>query len=229
MSALAQLLLAESSRAIGIPTTLGSMTQTTAGVTSITLTTTANIIAGNFVVIAIICISNNSVTVSSVSDGTNTYVKATNTSATFEDAELWYIEPAAAVGAGATITVTFTGNDGGSQAGIHAAQVSGIVASPLDKTGGATGNSVNSLTASTGALTQANEIAFGVMGQTGSGLIYNGASGFTNVSFATTGSSVFTALDYKTVNSVGNVTYNPTWPAPAGVLTACALATFKGN
>ena len=81
--------------------------------------------------------------------------------------ELWCKARAAAVPLGATITVTYSGapTGGGAVAAI-AVQVAGLNNGAVDKTASASGTSTT-VTASTAALSQVNEILFGVASQNG--------------------------------------------------------------
>lgn len=215
---------------IGTPVSLGSVGIAPTTFISGTLTTVAAISAGDLVVVGVHNNSTNAITVSSVSDGTNTYTKATSQIASVNTGgELWYCANAAAVGPGAVITVTFSGSSGASSGyTICAAKVAGVIAIlPLDKTSGTTGLGISSLSTTTATLSQANEIVFGVS-YSNANPAYNGASGFTAINTgATSGGNGATWLDYQKVSATTAVTFGPAWGASAPRLGAMQ-ATFKG-
>ncbi len=211
--------------AIGTPQSLGTHV-VTSGTTSV-VTTLVNVVSGDLLV-AQICISSSTVlSVSSLSDGTNTYAKATgNTSGANYDCELWYKGNASAVSSGASLTATISGSlAGGAPAlSLQALRVSGIIAAPLDAVNSQVATT-STPTVATGVLAKANEIVVGGA--------FNDAStaetppaGFTALS-TTSQSGYGTSQDYKVVNSTGSVTYNPTWGGSGHCITL--VATFKGN
>lgn len=213
----------------GVPTSIGTV-NTAGNTSSIVITTTAAILAGNLVVVAVQIPSNALRTVSSVSDGTNTYslAKSLNDGANYA-VELWYCANAAAVNPGASLTITLSGATTGSNGyAAQAFQVNGVaLVSPLDVT-----SSQNATTASptttTATLAQSVEIAFGVSYRVVGTNTYTEASGFTNLDTTTTigGSAGRAALAYRITAATTAVTYAPTWSGSAVTLTI--LATFKG-
>lgn len=215
---------------IGVPTSIGTIGTGAVNVSSQTLTTTANIVSGNAVFICVGSNSPNTITVNSISDGTNTYTVAKQqTISANTNLEIWYKGNAAAVSSGATITVTFSGTTGTSSGIIIlAAQDSGVVASPLDKVAGNFGTTATSVSATTASLVTANELAIGcsyqIVAQT-----YSGASGFTNLNtVATSGGNGSGWMDYQKLSSATAVTYAPTW-ASGSLRIGAAIGTFKGN
>lgn len=221
---------------IGTPTAIISPANGTAPGSGLTLTftTTAAIAAGNLVVFALASNTINTASLSSVTDGTNTYSKAVGVStAGPSDVEIWYCANAAAVAAGATITATYNTASGNGTYQAAACQVSGIATtSALDKTTSASStSSPSSLSMTTAALASANEIVFGfAMEVSTSTATYNAASGFTN--FAKMGAAgttnIFSGLDYDIVSSSSAVTYGPSW-ATSGFRALGVVATFVAN
>lgn len=214
--------------AIGTPTSLGSVTSASGNTSSIVITTTAAIAAGNLAVVVIQVPSNTLITVSSVSDGTNSYslAVAKNDGANF-DHEIWYKENASAVASGASITATLSGaTTGGNGYGAEAFQVGGIVtSSSLDKT--ATQNAVTATpSVTTAALSQAIEIAIGASFCDGGTRTYTEASGFTNLFNLTPGTALRVGVGYQIVASTSAITYAPTFSGANGTQTL--IATFKG-
>lgn len=217
--------------AIGTPVTLGSNTATYGSASSVTMTTVANIVAADLVVVGILLNNGAMSTVTSVSDGTNSYTKANNAVAGgFTDVEIWYKENATAVGSGATITANFSPAEttAGNGAAISAVRITGIVvASALDKTATATGTTGTSLTATTASLSQITEIAIGCAAIVNVAQIYSGASGFTNVHNLTpVGNGRFT-FDYDIVAATTAIAFSPTWALGSSRISA-VVATFKG-
>lgn len=216
---------------IGTPQSLGT-NSLQGNNSSITLTTTNAILAGDLVVVVVALNDTSSPTVSSVSDGTNSYTLAKDSGYQGNtDISIWYKQNAAAVGSGATITATYSAGLGGVSdgAGILAARVTGVVlTSSLDQTQSALAASASTVTATTGTLAQAIEIAFGGAVCAGGTFTYSGASGFTNISdiSAIAGGNGNAALDYNIVNSTSAISYSPTFNA-AGRICA-VVATFKG-
>jgi hypothetical protein len=211
---------------IGIPSLVVSATFA-ANVSSKAYTTTADIKAGSLVVIAHALNSTNSVTVSSISDGTNTYTKATSATSTLTDNEIWYKSNAAFVASGGSITVTFsatTGNaaDGG---GIIAAQVSGVVPiSAIDQVGTNTSTSGATLTVTVPAIGSAKEIIFGAGASSGS-TTYNPSAGYANVTSNQTG-NVLLGMDY--VVAPAAINYVAGWSGGTPARNIALAATFKG-
>jgi hypothetical protein len=231
--ALALLFASLAHAAIGTPTSAGSGGATTS-VASLAFTTTAALVAGNHVVVAIAMKSSAGASVSSVSDGTNSYTQAAfkvSTNGTVDRVELWYKENAAAVSSGATLTITLSAALGATNPGINAGivQLSGMLtASSLDSAaiGNAFNNSGTTLTATTGTLATNNEIVFGVLTQ-GAGSAYTESATFTNI-FADVGGANRGALSlgYDIVSATTAVGYTPSVATLTGL--AAIAAPFKG-
>ncbi len=217
-----------SNNPIGAPSSLGSTISAAGNTDTCVITTTAAIQSGNLVVVFVQIPSNVFRTVSSVSDGVNSYslAVAQNDSVNF-DAEIWYKENAAAVATSATLTVTFSGSTTGSNGyGCEAAQVSGILPSgSLDKT-----NSNNTTTATpsvtTAALSQSNEIAFGMAFSNGGTRTYTEAVNFTNLFNLLAGAATRTGSGYQKVSTASAITYSPVFSGSSQTQTV--IATFKG-
>jgi hypothetical protein len=219
--------------AIGTPVSLG--TQTTSGgsfnTNTITLTTSAAIVAADLVVVDIQIANTSVLTVSSVSDGTNTYSKAVaQDNAGTDNHEIWYVANAAAKATSSTITVTMSGSgDSSNGATIEAFRVTGITATtPLDQTQKQSATTA-SPTVTTGTLSQAVEIAFGASWRGNGTPTYTEASGFSNlVNALTVGNGNGKAsVAYQIVAATTALTYAPTWSTSGRCQTL--IATFKGS
>lgn len=209
---------------LGTPTSIGSAASSPAGST-ITFTTSADIVSGNLAVIVVGWNANNIITVSSVSDGTNSYTRAIQIihGTANTGLEIWYKENAAAVSSGATVTATMSGTAGGANAAISGAQVSGVaLSSPLDKTGSAQGTGNQSC--STGTLSQADEAIFGASITIGSPASYTAASGFTNLSQPNT-NGTWVVCDYQIVAATTTVSFAPNFASNAS-RNCAAVASF---
>lgn len=223
---------------IGTPVSIGSNEQST--ISSLTMTTSGAIPAGSLALVFIEINKSTAISVSSVSDGTNSYTLARTSTwdvNTFVTYEIWYKANASAVGSGATITATLSATAGNTNL-IAAAYVTGVLtSSPLDKvnsgTTGCSGLSPNS--GSTGTLTIANEIVFGGTGgyvsPVTAAVISVESSGFTQLHNVVGSSTRFlNHTAYRIVNATTAQTYNPT---VGGSATASCfgtvIASFKGN
>lgn len=213
--------------AIGTPVSIGTVIANSITGAAVALTTTANIVSGDLVVVVIGNSGASASTVSSASDGTNTYVKGKSqiNGSGNADGELWYKENAAAVGSGATLTVSFTGSASNGVA-IAAARISGIVtASSLDKSAIGPGTGTTTPSASTGALTQATEIVIGVVVSL-DGVPTESANFTTISSISSPNTNANLDYGYDIVASTGSVTYQPTVSAAHG--TGLIIASFEG-
>lgn len=194
--------------------------------TSVSLTTTAAVAAGNLVTIGVAINSTNSVGVASITLGSNTFTRAKQqVISANSDIELWYAISSAAVPPGTTLTVNLTGSTGvSSWVGIVALQASGTPASPLDQMAGTGNSGTVSATATTPALSQSNELAVGCSFQVNA-QTYLGAAGFVIGSSAV---SVARGLwcDYQLTSAVAPVTYTPTWSVGAD-RNGAVVGTFR--
>ena len=210
---------------IGTPTIVANPAVYSGG----TQPTSAAIIAGNLVVVAV-CVAGNSRTATAVSDGTNTYTEGPHLIAggsAQPDVSLWYKLNALAVASGANITLTISG--GAPIVNICAAQVSGVTA--FDSTGvGASnptaGNS-QSPSVTAGTLSLANEILFGVSGSSQYQATYTEDSNFTNLCAPSfTGHVGSVSLGYKIVSSNSPITFAPSLSASGNWVAL--IAPFQG-
>lgn len=216
-------------------------TATSSAVSSLPLTTTADIPAGSLIVVFVSISKSSTISVSSMSDTAGNSYSLARTSTwdlgTFITNEIWYKANATAMSSGGTITATLSATSGNDQS-IQAAYVlNAAPSSPLDKVNSASSGGSCALplpaSGSTGTLTQANEIAFGFHG------------GYSNAATTptTTPSSGFSLgnnyivntrnanhYDYQIVSATTALNNNPTIGG-SGVTTYCAaniIATFKG-
>jgi len=209
---------------IGVPTSLGNGTATASGSTQ-AFALSGAIVTGNTVFVEVFTQQAGPTTVSSMSDGTNTYTKATsNTQAASVTGELWYVINAVAV-ATPTVTATMSGSATANATVMAAAQVAGIVA--FDKTAVAGASAAGQTTLNSGsttALTTANELVIGTNGINTTPAVTESA-GYTNIN---NGNPQATDLriSYKIVNSTTAVNYSPSIPS-----TTCTwvsiVATFR--
>ncbi len=204
---------------IGTPVAIGS--NTAASGTTLVITTTANAPAGSVIVVG--CISNLSFTTIAATDGTNSY--STAVAISNSDAILNSVVLGGQLNSGSSITVTSGATL--DTAFCAAAYVAGLSTATADKTAA---SSLNTVTTAT--LTQANEIAFGMI------LVYNGGSppgavtltsGFTALTTQLNyGAQVFTGVfAYKIVNATTAVTFS--WTVPVATAASTIVATYKGN
>lgn len=214
---------------IGTPVSLGSGTATI-GASTVSLTLGTAIVANDLVVVAIGWDNNPVGSVSSVTDGTNTYALAgTARGASAQgDVELWYKANATAVASG-TITATLSGTIAAGRSGsMIAARVTGVDSTPLDKSANSTATTATP-TVSTGTLSQANEIVFGADFLSTFPFSYTPS---TSSAFTQIGSTVVTvdqlAFVYRTVSSTSSVTNAPTW-GTGGNQAPQAIASFKAS
>lgn len=204
---------------LGTPATLGSVTST-ANANTAALTASAAIQGGDLIV----CFVSNAnlMTVSSVSDGTNSYSQAVsvgNNGANSNVGAFWYVASAAAV-ASPTITATFSATNTNVKA-LDCARVAGTTASPLDKTNSGTSGAGGAAVA-TGTLSQATEVIFGAITTNNT---ITASSGFTQLNTATSG-AFHADIEYQVVASTSTVTFQA---GTGGSGSGSVVATFKGN
>lgn len=210
---------------------IGTPTIVCAPAVYVTNLTTASIVSGNLVVVAV-CLAGNGRFCTGVSDGTNTYTEGPHLlggASLWSDTSLWYKQNAAAVAAGATYT--FTASGGAPVSNICAAQVSGVATtSAFDSAGVGASNPAQgtsqSPTVTTGTLSQADEILFGVTGSSVYQATYTEDANFTNlgaISFLGHAGSV--SLGYELVSSTSAVTFAPSLGTSANWIAL--VAPFK--
>lgn len=187
-----------------------------AGGSTFTATTSTDLEAGNLGVIIIGLVNSAGTTrsISSVSDGTNSYTKAqanSFTSGSFYDLEVWYAPNAAHVASGSTVTVTYSAADVHNSTSVVGVQIpAALAASPYDTAGaGATGGS-NSPSVTTGTLGQSAEVVLGC-NLISLNATYTEDPGFINLFNVFSGGTgnQFLSVGYKLVSSTSAVTHNP--------------------
>jgi hypothetical protein len=185
------------------------------------LTTTANSPLGATIVAMFS--TNMVLTLSSVTDSAgNTYtVGPTIQSGAGATCAIAYCVNAKALGSGGTITGTWSA--AATNRGVTAYSVTGIASVDVVGAGVFSASSVTSLSMSTGALAQANEVIFGALcvNTTAAGAA---ASGFTVGSYNATNDDIVPF--WQIVSSTASVTFNPTWTNSHNA--AANLVTFKG-
>jgi len=205
---------------IGTPTTIGNAFNAN-NTAVVNITTTAAIVAGDTVVV-LVNIGGGSLSVTSVSDGTNTYTKAFRVTNTTAAGELWYCVAAAGVAVSSTLAVNLSGTSGTATVLANACQVSGV--GIYDSTNSASQSaSGSSGSVTTGALLTAPAIVFGCLALFNTG--YTGAAGFTTINnFVPFSSSAVLAYE-QIAAGTAPVTYTPTFPPSSFVAFA---AVFYG-
>lgn len=210
---------------------------TAAGNSSITITTSAAIPVGALVCVAVQLNKSSTISVSSISDGTNSYSVAKSVgwdTNTFAEAALWYKENAAAVASSSTITVTLSTTTSGNESQACAFYFPGqqVQTGSLDKTAGAsTGASAvtGPSSGASAALSQTEEIVVGFFGGYGSAASNPSVSnenGFTLITNASHDARMVVHAAYKFQNnSTTAATYAPTFSTT--VNGGCGVATFK--
>ncbi len=186
-------------------TSLGTAGVSTTNNTTVTMTTGADIALGNTVVVGIV--SGDGVTVSSVSDGTNTYTKLTssNDSNSTTNIEIWHKLSASAVSSGATITVTFSGNNTAkSVAGVIANRTLAVVGSAANA---ATGTSATPSVAS-GASVPLAALVMGVSGNKGT-QTYTTVGGIWTTEQNVAVGAPIRIVERGITTGAGTVTFNP--------------------
>lgn len=201
-----------------VPVLLGSNFTNSSNTVAITA---GAIIAGDLVVVGI-CINAGVATVSSVSDGTNTYVKAVSATTTNGSGEIWYKENAAAV-ASPTITVTISTSSLAITA-VAARYPDGGLTSTLDKTASNNSVSSNGLSCTTATLAQVQEIVFASANTGVTGGTITTSAGFTTLGVNNSG-TCRVMLDYQLVTATTAITYSPTWSTASKAVIL--QATFK--
>lgn len=219
--------------AIGTPTTLATSSGSTANPK--TFTTSASLTAGNLAVLVFMC-NGTTNTISSVSDGTNSYSKffrSTNSNGNGIVLEVWVCPNCSAVSSGATVTINFSAYGSSSYSAIMF-QASGLaVASVTDKfaTNTAAGSASGNISASTGTLSQSAELvicAFGLGGGAAAPTVTPSA-GFTNLTATNDGvNNTNLEVSYDIVSSNSSVTGDPSWSV-SGSPNAASVAVFSFN
>jgi hypothetical protein len=219
--------------AIGTPVSLGSIVGTAAA-SSCTIVTTAAVPAGALLFLVTQFNKGTTISVSSVSDGTNNYTlaKSAGWNATnFDNQELWYCANAAAVGSGASLVVTYSSTLAVGVTPIAAAgYCTGILAaSPLDSTNSAKYESGTAYSSgATATLAQAKELIIGALGFYSAACTVTEGSGFTQLVDQDQGSGNRSRvhLAYQIVNATTAINYQPT--LSVANFGGSMIASFKG-
>jgi hypothetical protein len=171
-------------------------------------------------------VGSSTLSISGISDGTNTYTRAARVGTTSAWFELWYKLGATAVGSSATIAATCATVCTGARASIIGIQVSSVTA--IDVSTGA--STCTALT--TAALAQVNDLALGLVGGAAAGSgSYSPPAQYSNLAYSGSGSNPGLAVD--TLSNINLINKNGQAYSPSttvfGGTTGCILATFKGN
>lgn len=163
--------------------------------------------------------------ISSISDGTNSYTKAilAQDDSNALASEIWYCANCTAV-ASPTWTINTSALLSGANTLIAARIPSMKTSGVLDKTGSAAAGGGNSFSISSGTLSQAYEILFGGVSLDAPGTITL-PTGWTQLGTTQSISVVNSAFCYKIVSATTSVTFNPTWTS--GTFGTGTLATFE--
>lgn len=215
---------------IGTPVALG--TRSISGVTTAcNITTTAAIASGDLVIVVVQVASSPLRTVSSVSDGTNTYAQAVGiTGAGTYDNEIWYKANATAVGSAATITVSLSAATNNNGCAAEAFRVSGLTATPFDQSASQSATTA-SPSVTSGALAQPSELVIGATFITSTGgTPFTEANGYHTLvnALAVGNGNGNISVSYAFPNSTAPVSYSPAWSS-GSLLVNTVLATFKGS
>jgi hypothetical protein len=215
---------------IGTPTVFAGAF-TAGSTTSYSVTTTAAITANNLAVVVITSqVPSSTLSISAISDGTNTYTLARRVGTTSAWFEIWYKLNATAVASSATITATCAATCAFStKAYIAAVQVSNITA--LDVTTGASTCGTGTVL-TTAALAQVNDLAIAFVGSAGgSTSTYSPPTQYSNLVYSGTSIAAAGAVDtlsnINLINKNGQI-YTAAMGSFSGT-TGCILAMFKGN
>ncbi len=204
----------------------------TASTGSIAVSTSVDILAGDTVVVAVGYGAVNVGSVSSVSDGTNTYTLIADTDVGGDGStingwmSMFYAYNCAAV-TNPTITATLSANR--QDRFIAACRIAGAtLTDPLDASDAANTGSDTTPSIATGTLVRAYQAIIGFLWANGNPTITEDGD-FTNLALATTSNNNKTGnLAYYIVNSTSSVSYDPTrsGSTPAGNLIG--VASIRG-
>jgi len=218
---------------IGTPVLIASKTIATAPPASTTLLTSIPTVSGDLLACYVTWTTNNSISVASISDGTNSYssVSVLHTGS-FIGAEWWIAGNASATPSGTTITVTWSGAGAGGSSGtsVYCFHVNGIMpTSPFDvQAQSATNTTTPSVTLAT--LSKANELILSSSYNSNQQVVYTESSGYTNLVKTTGGAfGLSVGIGFKVVAVTTGPSYNPSWAASAAVAMATQAIALKGN
>lgn len=197
--------------ALGTPTSIG--TRRVAGTTTVVLTTTASVPAGAMIFVLAATPNGDTVAISSCADSVgNTYTAGTSYTpggSTAARIRPFWVPNATALGSGGTITVTCSGT--GEVKYLSACYVTGAdTTTPLSDEGPGQGLGLSSTSISTGTLSNANCVVFGIIaGDSLNNGAFSSGTGFTTGVDNAGGTR--SVISYKLVTSTASVTYNPSW------------------
>jgi hypothetical protein len=171
--------------------------------------------------------------ISSVSDGINSYTRATRNGSSGYYSEIWYKVGAAAVASGASLVANCAAACSlGTRAHFIGVQASGVTA--LDVANNITFCPNSSAPVSSGALAQVNDLLIGyITAPSTVGSSYTPPAQWSNVAFSgASGSNPGAALDtlsnINLVNKSGMIYYTAA-TFGTGASNGCLIAAFKGN
>lgn len=219
---------------LSVPTSLGSAVGAS-GASSVAMTTGAAIPAGATIFVGVTVGKVTTISVSSISDGINTYLLARTAGWDATGAnvvELWYCPNCVGVPSGTTITATFSSTSvGGSNVPvIAAAYAEGLTSSPLDKVNSTNyepGTAFSS--GSSGTLSQATELIIGCTGFYNAAATYTEGTGFTQIVDLDQGSGNRWRihLAYQIVQATTAINYQPS--LSANNFGGSIIATFAAR
>lgn len=198
--------------ALGTPTSIGTR-RVGAGTTTVVLTTTASVPAGAMIFVLAATPNGDTVAISSCADSVgNTYTAGTSYTpggSTAARIRPFWVPNATALGSGGTITVTCSGT--GEVKYLSACYVTGAdTTTPLSDEGPGQGLGLSSTSISTGTLSNANCVVFGIIaGDSMNNGAFSSGTGFTTGVDNAGGTR--SVISYKLVTSTASVTYNPSW------------------
>lgn len=211
--------------AIGTPVNQGGYASFNTGSTTQTITTLADIAAGQLMIQGSYTNTFNNF-ISSISDPAGSTWAATsnsNHSGVAPVREIWWARAAGALTKGSTITITMatsTNRQGGRMISVPNMAVSPVDAVPTSNNSTATG----ATSIASGTLAQTNELLIGWVGAGADPGTFTPGGSWTLVSSNTSGSFVY--LAYQIVSSTSSVAWAPTWVN--SILNASIMASFKG-
>jgi hypothetical protein len=227
--------------AIGTPTTLGTATSVNSVISSLSITLTGNVTAGNLLCIAVAMWAPK--TISSISDsvGTNSYSQAAfgaGYSFSNERVTLWFVQSSSALSSGQTITINLASTLGSNNYIIaYAFQVSGTSAN--DSSAGANNftGGVTQPTLTSGTPSIAYELLVGVqrsLSSSSGSLSYNEDPAWTNLYNAVSASQIqsiawiYSSLSFRIITSGAATSWNPTYSSAPDSGYGIIITGFEG-
>lgn len=220
----------------GTPVKIGSHQSTSGNQSSLSCTTTANILAGDLVLVIWALADSNGRTATGVSDGTNSYNQISNIVGTNNsfNANVAICPNAQAVASGATVTITLSGATGSNDGYFMSViRIPGMNAAAIDQVAAPIDNTISAANAgiSISGLQQTPDLAIGVacIDTTNTSKAFNTTSGWTQIdSFVSSSSHVQTSVQYKVLPNALPFAWDlTTVGASYGDEWLLQLATFK--